>query len=81
MFPDVKFKGKNVILTGHIQKELYDKYNKNLNLIFEILSVGIALKQSKEKTNNKLKTKKGTWELVYTETEDAIVLIHLKLRR
>ena len=81
MFPVVKFKGKNLILTGHIQKELYDIYNKNLDLIFEILSAGVASKQSKEKTNIKLKTKKGTWELVYAETEDDIILIHLKLRR
>ena len=81
MFPDVKYRGKNLILTGHIQKELYNIYKKNLDLIFEILSAGIASKQSKEKTNIKLKTKKGTWELVYIETEDEIVLIHLKLRR
>ncbi len=81
MFPNVKYKGKNLILTGHIRTELYDTYKKNLDLIFEILSYGSSSKQSKEKTKVRLGTKKGTWELVYVETEDEIILIHLKLRR
>ena len=34
-----------------------------------------------EKTKVQLMTKKGQWELVYVESEDEIILIHLKLRR
>ncbi|WP_455391428.1 hypothetical protein [[Eubacterium] cellulosolvens] len=81
MLPEIKYKGKDIILTGHIKNELYDIYKKNLDLIFEILSSGTSSKQSKEKTKVQLKTKKGHWELVYVETEDEIILIHLKLRR
>ena len=79
--PEIKYKGKDIILTGHIRNELYDVYKKNLDLIFEILSSGTSSKQSKEKTKVLLKTKKGQWELVYVETEDEIILIHLKLKR
>ena len=81
MIPEIKYKGKDIILTGHIKNELYDVYNKNLDLIFEILSSGISTKQSKEKTKVQLKSKKGQWELVYVETDNEIILIHLKLRR
>ena len=81
MLPEIKYKGKDIILTGHIRNELYDVYKKNLDLIFEILSSGTSSKQSKEKTKVLLKTKKGQWELVYVETEDEIILIHLKLKR
>ena len=81
MLPEIKYKGKDIILTGHIRNELYDVYKKNLDLIFEILSSGTSSKQSKEKTKVQLKTKKGQWELVYVETEDEIILIHLKLKR
>ena len=81
MLPEIKFKGKDIILTGHIRNELYDVYKKNLDLIFEILSTGVSSKQSKEKIKVQLKTRKGQWELVYVETEDEIILIHLKLRR
>jgi hypothetical protein len=81
LFPEIKYKGKDIILTGHIKNELYDVYKKNLDLIFEILSDGISSKQSKQKTKVQLKTKKGQWDLVYVETDDEIILIHLKLRR
>jgi hypothetical protein len=81
VLPEIKFKGKDIILTGYIKNELYDVYKKNLDLIFEILSSGTSSKQSKEKTKVQLKTKKGLWELVYVETEKEIILIHLKLRR
>ncbi len=81
MLPEIKYKGKYIILTGHIKNELYDIYKKNLDLIFEILSSGISSKQSKDKTKVLMTTKKGLWELVYVETEDEIILIHLKLRR
>ena len=79
--PEIKYKGKDIILTGHIKNELYDIYKKNLDIIFEILGSRTSSKQSKEKTQVQLKTKKGQWELVYIETEDEIILIHLKLRR
>jgi hypothetical protein len=81
VLPEIKFKGKDIILTGYIKNELYDVYKKNLDLIFEILSSGTSSKQSKEKTKVQLKTKKGLWELVYVKTEKEIILIHLKLRR
>ena len=81
LFPDVKFQDKDLILTGHIKRELYDQYGKNLDLIFEIMKDGTSGKQSKDKRNIKLKTKGGTWELVYVENEGEIILIHLKLRR
>ena len=81
MLPEIKYKGKDIILTGHIRNELYDVYKKNLDLIFEILSSGTSSKQSKKKTKVLLKTKKGQRELVYVETEDEIILIHLKLKR
>jgi hypothetical protein len=81
LFPEIKYKGKDIILTGHIKNELYDVYKKNLDLIFEILSDGISSKQSKQKTKVQLKTKKGQWDLVYVKTDDEIILIHLKLRR
>ena len=32
MLPAIKFKGKDIILTGHIKNELYDIYKKNLDL-------------------------------------------------
>ena len=79
--PGIEYKGKYIILTGHIRNELYDVYKKNLDLNFEILGSGKSSKQSKEKTKVQLKTKKGQWELVYVETDDEIILIHLKLRR
>lgn len=79
-FYEVKYKGKNLILTGHIKVELYDVYKKNLDLIFDILGTGEMTIQSKEKKRVLMETKKGTWELIYVETEDDIVLIHLKLR-
>ena len=56
MLPEIKYKGKDIILTGHIKNELYDVYKKNLDLIFEILSSGTSSKQSKEKTKVQLKT-------------------------
>ena len=76
-----KGKRKQLILTGHIKRELYDRYKKNLDLIFEILIEGNYSKQSKEKTKVEHRTKPGIWELIYVETDDEIVLIHLKLRR
>lgn len=78
--PQIKYKGKNLILTGHIRHELYDIYKKNLDLIFDILGTGRTRKRSKVKREVLMDTKQGTWELVYVETEDDIVLIHLKLR-
>jgi len=81
VYPEIRFKGKELILTGHIQKELYDKYRKNLDLILEILSDGDHSKESREKTKVRLRTKNRKWELVFIETEKEIILIHLKLRR
>ena len=76
-----KSKHKELILTGHIKRELYDRYKKNLDLIFEILMDGNYSKESKEKFKVEYRTKHGIWELVYVETENEIILIHLKLRR
>ncbi len=55
MLPEIKYKGKNIILTGHIKNELYDVYKKNLDLIFEILSSGTSIKQSKRKNKSSIK--------------------------
>ena len=61
LIPEIKFKGKDIILTGHIKNELYDIYKKNLDIIFEILSSGTSSKQSKDKTKVLMRTKKGLW--------------------
>ncbi|UCH90078.1 MAG: hypothetical protein JSV49_05395 [Thermoplasmata archaeon] len=77
----ISSKRKDLILTGHCRNELYDKYKKNLDLIIEILTGGLHSKESKEKSMVRLRTKKGIWELVYVETENELILIHLKFRR
>ena len=41
----------------------------------------VPKKQSKEKSVVYKQTKGGKWELVYVETENEIILIHIKLRR
>ncbi len=81
MFNKVTFKKKEIIESGHFKNELYNIYKKNLNLIFEILEEDTHTKESKEKVRVEKQTKGGRWELVYVETENEIVLIHLKFIR
>ncbi len=81
MLDKVTFKGKEIIESGHFKNELYNIYKKNLDLIFKILEEGTHTKESKEKVRVEKQTKGGRWELVYTETEKEIVLIHLKFMR
>lgn len=78
MFDEVTFNRKNIIETSHFKDELYNIYNKNLDLVFEILECGIHKKESHEKTIVEKRTKNGMWQLVYVETEKEIVLIHIK---
>lgn len=79
MFENVTFHGKELVESGHFKDELYNVYRKNLDLVLEILEKGTYNRESKDKTMVLKKTRGGTWELVYVETE--IVLVHLKLRR
>jgi hypothetical protein len=81
MFNKVTFNGKIIIESGHFKNELYNVYKKNQDLVFEILEEGTHTKESKEKTRVEKQTKGGRWELVYVETENEIVLIHLKFIR
>lgn len=81
MLDKVTFKGKEIIESGHFKNELYNIYKKNLDLIFKILEEGTHTKESKEKVRVEKQTKGGRWELVYVETENEIVLVHLKFMR
>jgi hypothetical protein len=81
MFEKVTFNGKELVESGHFKNELYNAYKKNLDLVIEILEEGIHKRESKEKIRAEKATKDGKWELVYMETENEIVLIHIKLRR
>ncbi|MEE8403686.1 MAG: hypothetical protein V3R93_08035 [Candidatus Hydrothermarchaeaceae archaeon] len=81
MFDKVTFKGKEIIESGHFKNELYNVYKKNLDLVFEILEDGAHTKESKEKMRVEKRTKGGRWELVYVETENEIVRVHLKFVR
>jgi len=81
MFDKVTFKGKDIIESGHFKNELYTVYRKNLDLVFEILEEGAHTRESKEKVRVEKKTKGGRWELVFVETEKAMVLVHLKFAR
>ncbi|MFQ6136193.1 MAG: hypothetical protein ACE5PM_03335 [Candidatus Hydrothermarchaeales archaeon] len=81
MFEKVTFNGKELIESGHFKGELYNIYKKNLDLVLEILKEGTHTRESKDKIKVEKKTRKGTWELVYVETKNEIVLVHLKLRR
>lgn len=74
------WKGRRLETTISFRKELYDTYKKNLDLVHDILDRGIHKPESKDKTIVTKPTKRGFWELVYSEKEDSIVLIHLKLR-
>ncbi|MFQ5887132.1 MAG: hypothetical protein ACE5HY_00370 [Candidatus Hydrothermarchaeales archaeon] len=79
MFENVTFQGKELVESGHFKDELYNVYRKNLDLVLEILEKGAHVRESKDKMKVEKKTRGGTWELVYVETET--VLVHLKLRR
>ena len=81
MFEQILYNGKVLIETGHFKKELYDKYRKILGLVTDILNNGKHRKESKEKICVNYPTKRGLWELVYIETTDEIILVHIKLRR
>ena len=81
MFEPIKYNGKELIETGHFKEELYYKYRKNLDLVEDILESGEHQKESKNKMIATMPTKEGFWELVYAETTDELVLIHIKLRR
>ncbi len=81
MFDKVTFKGKELVESGHFKNELYNVYRKNLDLVIEILKEGVHTHVSKAKMKVEKKTRDKTWELVYAETENEIVLIHLKLVR
>jgi hypothetical protein len=81
MFDKVTFKGKELIESGHFKNELYTIYKKNLDLAIELLEEGMHVRISKEKMKTEKKTKGGKWELVYAETANEIVLIHLKFIR
>lgn len=78
---EIAGKKKQLILTGHIRAELYDRYKKNLDLIIEILQYGSYSRESREKTKVQYMTRNGRWELIYVETKSELVLIHLKFRR
>ncbi len=81
MFDKVTFKGKELVESGHFKNELYNLYRKNLDLAIEILKEGTHTRVSKDKTKVEKKTLGGKWELIYAETENEIVLIHIKLVR
>lgn len=81
MFEPIRYKGKELIETGHFKDELYNEYRKNLDLVEDILELGVHRKESKSKMIATMSSKNGTWELVYSETVDELVLIHIKLRR
>ncbi len=81
MFENVTFRGKELVESGHFKDELYNVYRKNLDLVLEILEKGAHVRESNDKMKVLKKTRGGTWELVYVETETEIVLVHLKLRR
>ena len=77
----IRKQNKQLLLTGHCRAELYDRYRKDLDLVFEILVHGRHTRQSMEKTRVELMTKAGKWEFVYVENETDIIIIHIKLRR
>ena len=77
----IRYNNKDLVLTGHFKNELYTYYKKNLDLIVDIFHTGTHNKESKDKSVVCMKTKGGKWELVYIETENEIVLVHIKLRR
>jgi len=81
VFEPIIYNGKELIETGHFKEELYYKYRKNLDLVEDILESGVHQKESKKKMIAIMPTKDGIWELVYAETVDELVLIHIKLRR
>ena len=81
MFEPIIYNGKELIETGHFKEELYYKYRKNLDLVEDILESGVHQKKSKKKMIVIMPTENGIWELVYAETIDELVLIHIKLRR
>ena len=66
MFEPILFKGKELIETGHFKEEIYYKYRKNLDLVEDILELGVHRKESKNKMIATMPTKDGTWELVYS---------------
>ncbi|HLF05754.1 MAG TPA: hypothetical protein VI893_01025 [Thermoplasmata archaeon] len=49
-----------------------------MDLVLEVLEEGEPLRESKDRTKVTKKTKGGSWEIVYAETQDQIVLIHFK---
>ena len=81
VFERILYNGKELIETGHFKEELYYKYRKNLDLVEDILESGTHRKESKNRMIVTMPTKDGAWELVYGETTDELILIHIKLRR
>ncbi len=66
------------MVTRHFAAELFDKERKTMDLALEVLEEGKPQGESKDRTKATKRTKDGSWEIVYTETQDQIVLIHFK---
>ena len=77
----LEFKDKKLVTTMSFLNELIDVYNKDMNLVVDILKNGEHIKESRNKIYVKKQTTNGFWELVYVEYNGEITLIHLKLRR
>jgi hypothetical protein len=81
MYGEVCWNGRVLVTTKSFRQELYDRYRKNLDLVLLILEDGVHERESREKTRVVKKSKNGFWELVYTERNSCLILVHLKFRR
>ena len=66
------------MVTRHFAAELFDEERKTMDLVLEVLEAGKPRRESRGRTKVTKKTKGGSWEIVYAETRDQVVLIHFK---